>query len=113
MNPYLQKYNNYIDLLAILTASGKCMGDLPTLPQYCYYTRATLICWNSVLGKCFRGKWCKFYCGHLHLGKATDPFADDVIDTIRKGVTHYVSLLPSSGSPVNKRKSAKEQPQES
>jgi hypothetical protein len=28
MDPYLQKYNNYIDLYALLTASGRCMGDL-------------------------------------------------------------------------------------
>jgi hypothetical protein len=84
------------------------MGDLPTLPQYCSPMGATLICWNSVLGRCFRGKWCKFFQGHLRKGKATDKFADDVIDTIGKGVTHYLDVPPSIRSPSNKRKSAKD-----
>jgi hypothetical protein len=53
MDPYLAWYNNYIDLLAILTASGKRTGDLPSMPQYCTPTRTPLICWNSVLGRCF------------------------------------------------------------
>jgi hypothetical protein len=102
MDPYLQKYNNYINLSALLTASGRHMGDLPTLPQCCSSMRATLICWNSVLGKCFRGKRCKFFQGHLRKGKATDKFVDDVIDTIKKGVTHYLDVPPSIGSPSNK-----------
>ncbi len=108
MDPYLQKYNNYINLSALLTASGRHMGDLPTLPQYCPPTGAILICWNSILGKCFRGKRCKFFQGHLRKGKATDKFADDMIDTIKKGVTHYLDVLPSIGSSSNKRKSAKD-----
>jgi hypothetical protein len=97
MDPYLQKYNNYFDLSALLTASGRRMGDLPTLPQYCSPTGATLICWNSILGKCFRGKQCKFFRGHLRKGKAMDKFADNVIDTIGKGVTHYLDVPPSIG----------------
>ncbi len=105
MDPYLQKYNNYINLMALLTASGKCMGDLPTLPQYCSPTGATFIRWKGVLGKCFRGKWCKFFRGNLRKGEVTNPFANNMIDTIGKGVAHYVSLPPSSGSPGNKHKS--------
>jgi hypothetical protein len=109
MDPYLLKYNNYIDLLALLMASGKRIGDLPTLPQYCSPTGATFICWNSILGNCFRDKWCKFFQGHMCKRKATNPFAENVIDTIGKGVTHYVSLPPSSESPGNKHKSPEEQ----
>ncbi len=108
MDPYLQKYNNYIDLSALLTASGRCVGDLPTLPQYCSPMGASLICWNSILGKCFRGKRFKFFQGHLCKGKAMDQFADNVIDIIKKGVTHYLDGSPSIGSPSNKRKSAKD-----
>ncbi len=44
MDPYLQKYNNYIDLSALLTASGKRFGDLPTLPQYWSPQGATFVC---------------------------------------------------------------------
>ncbi len=35
MNPYLRGYNNFVNLLEILTLSGKQMMELPTLPQYC------------------------------------------------------------------------------
>jgi hypothetical protein len=41
----------------------------------------------------------------LRKGKATDQFVDDVIDTIGKGVTHYLDVPPSIGSPSNKCKS--------
>jgi hypothetical protein len=108
MDPYPQKYNNYINLSALLTASGRRMGDLPTLPQYCSPTGAILICWNSVLGKCFRGKRCKFFQGHLRKGEATDQFTDNVIDAMGKGVTHYLDVPPSIGSPSNKCKSAED-----
>ncbi len=54
------------------------------------------------------GKGCKFFRGHLRKGGAMDEFADDVIDTIEKGVMHYLDVLPSIGSPSNKRKSAKD-----
>ena len=53
MDPYLKRYNNYVNLSEILTSSGKRMTDLPTLPQYCSATGASIICWNSVLGLCF------------------------------------------------------------
>jgi hypothetical protein len=36
MDPYLKRYNNFVNILDILTASGKHMMDLPTLPKYCY-----------------------------------------------------------------------------
>ena len=38
MDPYLKRYNNYINIPEILTASGKRMSDLPTLPKYCHPT---------------------------------------------------------------------------
>ncbi len=34
IDPYLAWYNNKIDLLAILNASRKRIGDLLSLPQY-------------------------------------------------------------------------------
>ncbi len=34
MGPYLKQYNNYVNIPEILTASGKRMSDLPTLPKY-------------------------------------------------------------------------------
>jgi hypothetical protein len=108
IDPYLKRYNNYIDLSALLTASGRRMGDLPTLPQYYSTMGATLICWNRVLGKCFRGKGCNFFQGHLRKGKATDQYVDNMIDTIKKWVRHYLDGQPSIGSPSNKRKSAKD-----
>ena len=36
MDPYLKRYNNYVNIPEILTASGKRMSDLPTLPKYCH-----------------------------------------------------------------------------
>jgi hypothetical protein len=113
MDPYLQKYNNYIDSSALLTASGKRFGDLPTLPQYCSPQGATFVCWNSVLGKCFRGKRCKFARGHVRKGEVTDQSADNVNDTIGKGVLQCVNLPPSSGLPGNKRKPDEQPVQES
>jgi hypothetical protein len=66
MDPYLKRYNNYVNVAEILTASGKRMTDLPsTLPQYCHPTGQSFLCWNSALGKCFRGPRCKFSRGHL------------------------------------------------
>jgi hypothetical protein len=50
MDPYLKRYNGYVDLGEILTSSGKCMSDLPTLPQYCSARGESLICWNTVSG---------------------------------------------------------------
>ncbi len=44
----------------------------------------------------------------MRKGKATDQFADNVIDTIGKGVTHYLDVPPSIGSPSNKHESAKD-----
>jgi hypothetical protein len=49
MDPYLQWYNNVLNLSEILTLSGKRMMDLPSLPQYCLPTGNPFICWNSVL----------------------------------------------------------------
>ncbi len=43
IDPYLSRYNNYIDLSAILTASRKRIGDLPSMPQHCTPTGTSLI----------------------------------------------------------------------
>jgi hypothetical protein len=64
MGPYLKRYNNYVNIPEILTASGKRMSDLPTLPKYCHPTGQSFLCWNCVLGRCFRGPWCRFARGH-------------------------------------------------
>jgi hypothetical protein len=104
MDPYLAQYNNYINLSSILTASGKRMTDLPTLPQYFTPTGAPIICWNSVLGCCFRGKSCKFFKGHVQKGDFTDDFADNVSDCISKGVLYYTELPQGGSSPGEKRK---------
>jgi hypothetical protein len=53
MDPYLKRYNNYVNIPEILTASGKCMSDLPTLPKYCHPTGQSFLCSNCVLGRCF------------------------------------------------------------
>ena len=58
MDAYLAKYNNYINLSEILTASNKQITDLPTLPSYTTPTGSSGICWNIVLGRCFKGKQC-------------------------------------------------------
>ncbi len=59
MDPYLQWYNNFLNLLEILTLYRKQTMDLPSLPQYCLSTLNPFICWNSVLAKCYRGPWCR------------------------------------------------------
>jgi hypothetical protein len=89
---YLLKYNNYINLSAILMSAGKKMGDLSSLPQYCTPTGTPLLCWNNVLGRYFRGKKCKFFKGHVSKGNATDKFADNVVNCISKGVVYYTKL---------------------
>ena len=105
MDPYLAKHNNYINLSAILTASGKIMRDMPTLPNYCTPTGTAYICWNNVLGRCFRGRRCKFIKGHVRKGEVTDEFAEAVADCIGKGVLFYTETqLATGGSPEGKRK---------
>ena len=105
MDPYLKRYNGYVNLGEILTSSGKRMSDLPTLPQYCSARGESLICWNSVLGTCFRGKQCRYAKGHVQQGEATDAFADASLDCVSKGVLYSTNLPPgSSDSPRNKRK---------
>ena len=46
MDPYLKRYNNYVNISEILTASGKRMSDLPTLPKYCHPTGQSFVCWK-------------------------------------------------------------------
>ena len=108
MDPYLKRYNNYVNIPKILTASGKRMSDLPTLPQYCHPTGQSFLCWNSVLGRCFRGPRCRFARGHMKKGEFNEAFADSVTDVISKGVLHFINLPlgegGDSGSPRNKRK---------
>jgi hypothetical protein len=65
MDPYLKWYNNYVNIPEILMASGKRMSDLPTLPKYCHPTGQSFLCWNAVLGRCFRGPRCRFAWGHI------------------------------------------------
>ncbi len=74
MDPYLKRYKNYVNIPEILTTSGKGMSDLPTLPKYCHPCGQSFLCWNCVLGRCFRGPWCRFARGHLKKGKSTDLF---------------------------------------
>ncbi len=104
MDPYLARYNNYINLSAILTAANKRITDLPSLPNYCTPTGASCICWNTVLGRCFRGKQCKYYKDHIQKNDFTDEFADAVSNCISKGVLYYTELPQGSGSPQGKRK---------
>ncbi len=104
MDPYLKKFNNFVNLSKILTSLGKRMPDLPTLPKYCHPTGQPFICWNSVLGKCVRGSRCKFSRRHLSKGDATDKFADAVNDCIGKDVLYYTNLPVGARSPNNKRK---------
>jgi hypothetical protein len=107
MDPCLLKYNDCIDLLAILTSSGKRMGDLPLLPQYCTPMGTPLLCWNNVLGHCFRGKRCKFFKGHIRKGDVMDEFAGNVVGCISKGVVYYTGLPQEGTSPGEKQKSVK------
>jgi hypothetical protein len=107
MDPYLKKYNNYVNLSDILTASGKRMTDLPNLPKFCHPTGQPFLCWNSaVLEKCFRGSRCKYSWGHIKKGDTTDEFTNAVTDCIVKGVLYYTNLPTGAGSPNNKRKGA-------
>jgi hypothetical protein len=105
MDPYLKRYNNYVNLSDILTASGKRMNDLPTLPQYCSTKGDAFICWNSVLSTCLQGRRCRFARGHVKQGDATDAFADATLDCMSKGVIYYTNLPPgTSDSSISKRK---------
>ncbi len=102
MDPYLAKYNNYIFLLEILTVSSKRITDLPTLPSYTTPTGSSGICWNTVLGRCFKGKRCRYNKGLVQKADMTDEFANAVTDCIGKGVLYYTNL-PQGGSPDKKR----------
>ncbi len=104
MDPYLARYNNYINLSAILTAANKQITDLPSLPNYCTPTGASFICWNTVLGRCFRGERCKYYKGHVQKNDLMDEFADAVNNCIGKGVLYYTEVPQGAGSPDGKRK---------
>jgi hypothetical protein len=107
MDPYLKRYNGYVNLAEILTSSGKRMSDLPTLPNYTSAKGDTFICWNSALGTCFQGKRCRYSRGHLKQGDATDAFAEATLECISKGVLYYTNLPAGSpDSPVKKRKAA-------
>jgi hypothetical protein len=106
MDPYLKKYNNYVNHSDILTASGKRMTYLPTIQKFCHPTGQPYLCWNSALRKCFRGSRCKYSRGHIKKGDAMDEFANAVTDCIKKGVLYYTNLPAGSGSPNNKRKGA-------
>jgi hypothetical protein len=103
MDPYLLKYNNYINLGEILSASNKRITDLPGLQGYTTPTGSSCICWNSVLGRCFRGRRCRYSKGHVQKADMTDKFAEAVADCIGKGVLYYTDL-PQGGSPDGKRK---------
>ncbi len=104
MDPYLKRHNNFIGLLEILTACRKCLTDLPTLPQYCHPTGQSFLCWNSMLGKCFRGSQCKYSKGRAKIGNFTNAFADAVSDCISKGVLYYGNLPEGEGSPNRKHR---------
>ena len=102
MDPYLAKNNNYINLSGILTASNKRITDLPTLPSYTTLTGSLGICWNTILGRCFKGKRCRYNKGHVQKADMTDEFADAVTNCIRKGALYYPDLT-QGGSPDKKR----------
>jgi hypothetical protein len=108
MDPYLKRYNNYVNIPEILAASGKHMSDIPTLPQYCHPTGQSFLCWNGILGRCFRGPWCRFARGHIKKGESTEAFADSVTNVISKGVLHFINFPVGEGgdggSPKNKCK---------
>jgi hypothetical protein len=87
--------------------SGKHMSDLPTLPKYCHPTGQSFLCWNWVLGRCFRGPRCRFARGHLKKGESIEAFANGISDVISKEVLHFINLPVGEGgdgSPKNKRK---------
>ncbi len=106
MDPYLARYNNHISLSKILNAAGKMMKDLPTLPNYCTPTGKSYLCWNSVLGKCFRGKRCRYSRGHIHKADFTEEFATGVSDVISKGVLFFTANPQGPPSPPGKQKAA-------
>ncbi len=110
MNPYLKRYNNFLNLLEILTSLGKWMMDLPFLPQYYQPTDQPFLCWNSVLGKCFWCTQCKYSKGHLKKGEATDAFANAVSKCISKGVFYYTNLPVGASSPRYKQKGRRGNP---
>jgi hypothetical protein len=104
MDPYLRKFNNFVSLSDILTSPGKQMSDLPTIPKYCHPMGQSFLCWNSVLGKCFRGARCKFSKGYVSKGESMDDFANAIIECIGKGVVYYTNIPATQGSPDSKRK---------
>jgi hypothetical protein len=104
IDTYLARYNR-ISLSEILNASGKTMKDLPTL-HYCTPTGTSYLCWNAILGRCFRGKRCKYSRGHIRKGDVTDAFTDSVSDVIGKGVLFFTEKLQGPPSPQGKQKAA-------
>jgi hypothetical protein len=108
MDPYLAKYNNYINISEILTASNKRFTNLPTLPSYTTPTGSSCICWNTILGRCFKGRRCRYIKGHVQKADVMDEFAEAVTNCIGKGLLYY-SNLSQGGSP-DKKRSAPDRP---
>jgi hypothetical protein len=104
MDPYLKRYNNFLNLSKILTSLGKRMTGLPSLPQYCHPTGQPFLCWNSILRKCFQGAWCRYLKGHLKKREATDAFANAISECLSKGVVYYTNLPAGASSPQSKQK---------
>ncbi len=53
MDSFLKRYNNFVGLSDILTACGKWMTDLPTIPNYCHTTGQSFFVLEQRVGAVF------------------------------------------------------------
>jgi hypothetical protein len=74
------------------------MSDLPTLPKYCHPTGKSFLCWNWVLGRCFRGPRCRFARGHLKRANPMKRLPTASPTSSAKG--YYISLTSRSARAV-------------
>jgi hypothetical protein len=110
MHHYLVHTNGRVHLAEILDAAGKRQNDLPTLPKYVHPSGHPILCWSSILGKCtFRDCRYRKEGGHPLLEDIRDEFANQLIDTINKGIIALSGH--QGGSPSKKLKGNDGNPQ--
>lgn len=101
-----------INLGQILTAAGRDIRDLPTIPEYVDNNRPFL-CWAWVLGRCHFGDSCTFSRGHPPRRMLSDSFAGEVVAVLGEGIDKVVAErrrrgAVGGGSPEKKLKGQEE-----
>ena len=96
MDPLLTKLRGQVSISSILSESGKRFDSLPKLDAY-----PGGICWLHALSACNFGDTCAYAAGHIAPGDLSDAQVDEVVATLKTGVT---TLIARPSSPGGKRK---------